>query len=79
MVPNGYVPIGRFTSRTQSFNLYQRILKRTGMKCDNCGKKQTIATVQVSRYRDDGVSHHEFWCLECVQGKNQVRSRYDLT
>ena len=45
MVPNGYVPIGRFTSRTQSFNLYQRILKRTGMKCDNCGKKQTIATV----------------------------------
>ena len=49
------------------------------MKCDNCGKKQTIATVQVSRYRDDGVSHNEFWCLECVQGKNPVRSSYDLT
>jgi hypothetical protein len=49
------------------------------VQCDNCKKTQPEVTVQVRRRRgDDGVSHFEDWCLECIQGKNPVRTGYDI-
>jgi hypothetical protein len=47
------------------------------MECDNCGQKQPAVLVSVGRYRPDGVSHPEGWCLDCVQGKNPVRETYE--
>jgi hypothetical protein len=46
------------------------------MACDNCGKVQPAVTVQVNRHRPEGGSHSEVWCLECLQGKNELREQY---
>jgi hypothetical protein len=47
------------------------------MKCDNCGKEQPTVIMQVRLNRGDGVTHPADWCLECVQGKNAVRTSYE--
>jgi hypothetical protein len=48
------------------------------MRCENCGKEQPRIIVGLIRYREDSASHKENWCLECVQGKNPVRERFDV-
>jgi len=44
------------------------------VSCNNCGKVNPAALVEVHRIRgEDGVGQSQSWCLECIQGKNQIK------